>query len=104
MPEDIKTQRLEKFAELNNMHTEDLLDKLKDWTNLTEVDQLGGNFTERDRLKALKSEHDVKARKSQTRSLSEFAGSSSKGEEDLSEREDEDIYVHYMEEMRKAKL
>ena len=38
------------------------------------------------------------------KSIDAFAGSKQDIDDDLSEREDEDIYAHYMEQMRKAKL
>jgi hypothetical protein len=47
-------------------------------------------------------EFDVKTRERALRSLADFAGTPSTGESgELSEREDEDIYQHYMEQMRR---
>ena len=99
--EGVKTQRLKKFAENNNISSEELFDQMKDFANISENNLSGGKFTSKDTLGLLKTDKDVEGRQARTRSLNEFA---SAAEEDLSEREDEDIYAHYMDQMKKAKL
>lgn len=74
------------------------MEQLKDWANIAENNTYGGKYTEKSRYGTLKNELDVEGRRPQARSLEKFAGDA-----DLSEREDEDIYAHYMEQMRKAK-
>lgn len=109
MPENgegIKTQRIEKTAASSNMKSEDLLEQMKQWANVSENSTLGGKFTDKERFGQLKSEQEIPNRQKRgTRSLNDFAGTAASQEDaDLSEREDEDIYAHYMEQMRKAKL
>lgn len=48
----------------------------------------------------LKDEFDVKSRQRSAKTLREFA----QVDDEFSEREDEDIYAHYMRQMHKAKL
>lgn len=96
--ETIKTQRLEKIAEANNMSAEDLLKQIKDWGTIGNSRKYGGEFTDKSKFGMLKEEFDVKGRERKTKNLSEYAK-----EEDLSEREDEDIYAHYINEMKKSK-
>lgn len=57
-------------------------------------DLLGdGNFVKKQTTGSLKSDFDIKSRERQAKSLQNFADDS------LSEREDEDIYQHYMGKM-----
>ena len=99
----MKLQRLEKAAQINNLTPEEMFDQLKDTTSLTDVKSVGGQFTNKNKVGAIKNVMDIKGREKQMRSIDAFAGSR-QDEGELSEREDEDIYAHYMEQMRKAKL
>ena len=56
-----------------------------------------------------KTDADVRSRERRPKSIEDFAGTkggagTSTDDADLSEREDEDIYTHYIEQMRRAKL
>lgn len=65
--------------------------------------KIGGRYSNKDKLGTGKTESDAgQGRSKKARSIQEFAGAT--GTDDLSEREDEDIYNHYMNEMRRAKL
>lgn len=83
---------------------------MKDYRNLSQDMQTvtGGVLSDKERFGINATEADVHGRKQRrVRSIEDFAGkasSSSSADPDLSEREDEDIFQHYMEEMRKAKL
>ena len=75
---------------------------MKYWANISENEKgYSCKFTQKERFG--QGEQEVKSRQQKAKSLSNFAGSAS-ASEDLSDREDEDIYAHYMEQMRKAKL
>lgn len=67
---------------------------------------LDGRYSLKEKLGTGKTEKDVgQGRKKKVSSIQEFAGASvGSKDEDLSEREEEDIYNHYMNEMRRAKL
>ena len=64
---------------------------MKDWAKLSESRTDGGKFTEKSRLGLLKTDKDVQGRQRRVKNIEEYA------QDDLSEREDEDIYAHYME-------
>jgi hypothetical protein len=95
--ETVKTQRLEKFANINSMQPEELFDQVKDWANISNTNINGGSFTEKEKYGQLKKDSDVKGRQRKSKNLGDFAASLQNTEEDLSEREEEDIYAHYME-------
>ena len=95
--ETVKTQRLEKFANINSMQPEELFDQVKDWANISNTNINGGSFTEKEKYGQLKKDSDVQGRQRKSKNLSDFAASLQNTEEDLSEREEEDIYAHYME-------
>jgi len=88
----------------------DLFEKLKDTGKLAGKSLTGGHFTDKEKFGFLKTEYDVKSRERRQISLEDFAGKSTTSysapylDDDLSEREEEDIYTHYIEQMRKAKL
>jgi hypothetical protein len=93
-PKDKIQQAYERKANEKNMKTEDLLDQLKYWGNITEGDRFMGEFAKKERYGTLKDETEVEGRQKKAgKGLRQFAND----EEDLSEREDEDIYAHYME-------
>ena len=98
----VQQQRFERAAAFNGEEVEDLLESIKDYTKVTdETHRFGREFTDRKRFGVSQTEFDSKPREKQVRSITDFAGSASN--EDLSEREDEDIYRHYMEQMRREK-
>lgn len=72
----------------------ELLSKLG---NFSETQKFAGEFTEKEKLGMLSNDQDVANRQKKTRDLANYAEGSE------SEREDEDIYSHYMNEMNKAK-
>ncbi len=99
----MQTQRIEAFATQNGQKPEDLMNQLKDWSNIADNNKsFADKFTNRDLYgQAAEKERLLKTRPAKaSKNLSEFAASN---DEDLSEREDEDIYSHYMEQMRRAK-
>lgn len=83
---------------------------MKDYRNLTQDMKTSteGVFGDKEKFGINATEADLHGRKQRrVRSIEDFAGkasSKSQDDPDLSEREDEDIYQHYLEEMRKAKL
>lgn len=105
----INMKRLKEFAQANKMDVNDLFEKLKNGGKLTENEaKYGGLFTDKEKFGMNKTDADVRSRERRQRSIEDFAGSKSKAsqseESDLSEREEEDIYTHYIEQMRRAKL
>ena len=99
----MEIKRLKQFAEANNMDPIELFEKLKNTGKLTDDSAVyGGLFTEKERFGLNKTEADVRSRDRRPRSIEDFAGSKigavgSSEDPDLSEREDEDIYSHYIE-------
>ena len=81
-------------------------DSIKDYVHLEDSNiqnNIGGKYSNKNKLGTGKTESDGgQGRSKKARSIQEFAGAT--GTDDLSEREDEDIYNHYMNEMRRAKL
>jgi hypothetical protein len=73
---------------------------LRDLTKVSDEVYNFGDYHQRNKYGVSQGEFDVKPRERQTRSITDFAGAAN---EDLSEREDEDIYRHYMEQMRREK-
>lgn len=106
----VEIKRLKQFAEANNMDPNDLFEKLKNTGSLTGKGAVyGGLFTEKEKFGMNKTDADVRSRERRPKSIEDFAGtnkgaSTSTDDADLSEREDEDIYTHYIEQMRRAKL
>ena len=77
------------------------MERLKTMSKVSDESYKVGDYNDRSRFGISATEFDVAPRQRQTRSITDFAGASNN--EDLSEREDEDIYRHYMEQMRKEK-
>jgi len=74
-----------------------LFEQIKDFGNIQEKKNLGGEFTEKQRLGMLHNESTINNREKQAKNLEEYA------RESESEREDEDIYSHYINKMNEAK-
>jgi hypothetical protein len=104
----ITIKRLKEFAKANNMSEADLFEKLKNSGSLKAKSSTnGGYFYDKEKFGLNKTEKDVKSRERKQISIEDFAGSKGAAgteDADLSEREDEDIYTHYIEQMRRAKL
>lgn len=97
----VQQQRFDRSAALNGEESEDLLERIKSMSKVSDESYKIGDYNDRNRFGVSASEYDVTPRQRQTRSITDFAGASNN--EDLSEREDEDIYRHYMDQMRKEK-
>ena len=95
----IAIKRLKEFAKANNMSEADLFEQLKDSGSLKSKGSTnGGFFYDKERFGLNKNEADVKSRERKPVSIEDFAGSSHPQDSgDLSEREEEDIYTHYIE-------
>lgn len=85
----------------------ELYEKIKDQVYIKDANTQaisGGRYANKEKLGTGKTESDAgQGRSKKARSIHEFAGGSAETD-DLSEREEEDIYNHYMNEMRRAKL
>jgi len=56
----VSTQRIEKYAEFNNQKSEDLMEQMKDWANITDPNsKRGDKFTQKDKLGMLKTDRDI---------------------------------------------
>jgi hypothetical protein len=87
------------------MSETELFEKLKDTGSLKGKGATnGGFFSDKEKFGLNKTEADVKSRERKSISIEDFVGSKGSEDADLSEREDEDIYTHYIEQMRRAKL
>lgn len=76
-----------------------MLDKLKNLGPLYDKVPIDGKFLNKQLAGSLKSDFGIKSReRKQTSTLRDFA------DESMSEREDEDIYQHYMNKMKEGKL
>jgi hypothetical protein len=97
----VQQQRFDRAAAFNGQETEELLESIRDMNKVSDESFIHGDYHQRNKFGVSQTDFDTKARERQARSIQDFAGASNN--EDLSEREDEDIYRHYMEQMRKEK-
>lgn len=97
----MQQQRFDRSAALNGEESEELLERMRNLSKVSDDSYKIGHYNDRNRFGVSASEFDVIPRQRQTRSITDFAGALNN--EDLSEREDEDIYRHYMDQMRKEK-
>jgi len=101
-PETLREKRIKALAEESGVTREQIYEQAKDHIMLHDnIKSIQGRFSNQERFGLGKSEKDVPSREAKARSIHAFAGS--KSDDDLSEREDDDIYAHYMEQMKKAK-
>lgn len=95
-PETLREKRIKKLAEESGMTREQLYEQVKDNIHLHgNIKSLQDRLSSQERFGIGKSEADVPSREAKARSLHDFAGKQA-NDDDLSEREDDDIYAHYM--------
>lgn len=83
------------------MNADDLLDQMKDWATLSSKNASRGTVSQKESVGLAKSEPTPSRQTRTVKSIQDFAGSSQ--DADLSEREDEDIYAHYIRKMKEEK-
>lgn len=74
-----------------------MLDSLKDTANISGRNYFSGDYSKQYKGGMLDDEFASRSRERTTKSLSDYARDSE------SEREEEDVYAHYMQQMEKAK-
>lgn len=78
---------------------------MKDWANVAEPGSQRGRVSLKERVGLAKGDSIPTRQRRSVKSIQDFAGSASSqaADADLSEREDEDIYAHYIRQMKQAK-
>lgn len=74
-----------------------MFDSIKNTSQILENYHTGGEYSYKERLGMLKNDFEIENREKRSKNLESFA----KGSD--SEREDEDIYNHYINKMNEAK-
>lgn len=92
----IKLQRFQQAAEDMEIPTDELYEKISNLGNFSDKTKYGGTFSTKQKLGML-DEGRVQTREKAIRNLNDYARDSE------SEREDEDIYAHYINQMNIAK-
>lgn len=98
---DLDTKRIEAFAKKHGLTNEEVYDGIKDYARLSKQDK-HGDFTTANTLGMSKSDANIENRQRNIKSIKDWARAG-QDEDDLSEREDEDIYAHYMKQMKEHK-